>query len=313
MKNSNENIIFYRSWWSSLADKSPEFRHAVLDAVFAYAFDEIDPSFPTESGQQIAFENMSSFIDQNREKFAKKKEQRKAAIEARWAKQKGDDNTKNTNVFETIQNEFSYSPARPNKDKVKDNEKEKDNVKDKDNASKKEDKSFFSQNNNNNADAGKKEKIIFDYALSLLTEGRIEAYKHAVKAFDYNDALGWQRETERKDGNVVRQPIRQQLAWLKASPQKPPQEFEAEHGAALAAILRRSGMLPENASIIDDFRGFGIRDGCVYFLYAYITKAVRAFSLAIRKNQKINNIVTQELTRAFPGSESFAVIAKNNF
>lgn len=312
MKNSNENIIFYRSWWSSLADKSPEFRHAVLDAVFAYAFDEIIPSFPTESGQQIAFENISSFIDQNREKFAKKKE----AAEARWKKQKDAQRCttmqNDAQVCTTMQSD-GRAPAGSVKDKVKDNEKEKDNVKDKDNASKKEDKSFFSQNNNNNADAGKKEKIIFDYALSLLTEGRIEAYAHAVKAFDYNDALGWQRETERKDGNVVRQPIRQQLAWLKASPQKPPQEFEAEHGAALAAILRRSGMLPENASIIDDFRGFGIRDGCVYFLYAYITKAVRAFSLAIRKNQKINNIVTQELTRAFPGSESFAVIAKNNF
>ena len=316
MKNSNENIIFYRSWWSSLAVKSPEFRHAVLDAVFAYAFDEIAPSFPTESGQQIAFENMSSFIDQNREKFAKKKEQRKAAIEARWAKQKGDDNTKNTNVFETIQNEFSYSPARPNKDKVKDNEKEKDNVKDKDNDSKEIDTLSLSQLNKNIASAeadGERERVIFDYALFLLTEGRVSAYSNAVAAWDYNMALGWNRETLRKDGSVVRQPIRYKLSWLKNREQKPPQEFEAEHGAALAAILRRSGMLPENASIIDDFRGFGIRDGCVYFLYAYITKAVRAFSLAIRKNQKINNIVTQELTRAFPGSESFAVIAKNNF
>lgn len=309
MQNSNENIIFYRSWWASLADKSPDFRHAVLDAIFAYAFDEIDPTFPKESGQQIACENICSFIDANREKFTKKQAQRKAAIEARWNKQKENNNT---DAYEPIQNKNSYSPARPNKDK--DNEKVKDNAKDKvkDNVSKKEDKSFFSLNNNI-ADAEKKEKIIFDYALFLLTEGRISAYENAIKAYDYNDALGWQRETERKDGNIVRQPIKQQLAWLKASPQKPPQEFETEHGAIFAAILRRTGMQPENATIIDDFRGFGIRDGCVYFLYRSVTKAVRTFSVAIRENPKINNIVSQELSRAFPGSESFAVIQKSNF
>lgn len=315
MKSTNENIIFYRSWWDSLVSKSPDFRHSVLDAVFAYAFEGKTPAFPKESGQQVAFENICSYIDANRERFAEKQAQRKAAIEARWSKHKED---KNTNEYEMIQNENSYSPARPNKDKDKDKDKEKDNVKDKDkdNGSKEIDTLSLSQKNKNISSAegdGERERVVFEYALFLLTEGRISAYENAFLAWEYNEALDWKREVVRRNGDRVQQPIGYKLSWLKNREQKPPQEFEAEHGAALAAILRRSGMLPENASIIDDFRGFGLRGGCVYFLYAHITKAVRSFSVAIRENPKINNIVSQELTRAFPGSESFAVIQKSNF
>lgn len=312
MKSNENNIIFYRSWWDNLVSKSPDFRHRVLDAVLAYAFEEKVPDFPKESGLQIAFENITSIIASNREKYAAKQEKRREAAEARWK----DLNAKNANAFNAMQNENLHSPARPNKDKDKD--KEKDNVKDKDkdSSSKEIDTLSLSQKNKNISSAegdGERERVIFDYALFLLAEGRVNAYGNAVNAWEYNAALDWNRETERKDGSVVRQPIRYKLNWLKNREQKPPQEFDAEHGTVLAAILRRSGMLPENSSIIDDFRGFGIRDGCVYFLYARISKAVRAFSVAIRENPKINNIVSQELLKVFTTSESFAVTAKTDF
>lgn len=309
MQNSNENIIFYRSWWASLADKSPDFRHAVLDAVFAYAFDEIDPAFPKESGQQIACETITSYIRKNRESYAKTLEKRKAAAEARWGKKTDTKDANDANA------DFAM---HKDKDKDKVNEKVKDNEKDKvkDNVSKEIDTLSLSQKNKIISSAevnGERERVVFEYALFLLTEGRISAYENAFLAWEYNEALDWKREVVRRNGDRVQQPIGYKLSWLKNREQKPPQEFETEHGAIFAAILRRTGMQPENATIIDDFRGFGIRDGCVYFLYRSVTKAVRTFSVAIRENPKINNIVSQELSRAFPGSESFAVIQKSNF
>lgn len=302
MKSNNENIIFYRSWWDSLVSKSPDFRHSVMDAVFAYAFEEKSPTFPKESGQQIAFENIVSYIDQNREKFAKSV--------ARWEERK--------RSLASTGNATARSVPAGSVNKDKDKDKEKDNVKDKDkdNGSKEIDTLSLSHKNKNISSAegdGERERVVFEYALFLLAEGRISAYENAFLAWEYNEALDWKREVVRRNGDRVQQPIGYKLSWLKNREQKPPQEFESEHGAVLAAILRRSGILPENASIIDDFRGFGLREQCVYFLYAHITKAVRSFSVAIRENPKINNIVSQELTRAFPGSESFAVIAKKDF
>lgn len=293
MKNSNENnIIFYDAWWHLLRSKTPSFRISVLDAVFRYAFEGESASFPTESGEQIAYETMTAFIDSNRAIYS----QKVAQSQERWQRKK--DSLAHTGNALPAGNALHAHSV----------DKDKDNVKDKDNTSKKEDKSFFSPDNNSCANAQEKEKNIFDYALFLLAEGRSGAYAAAVKAYDYNEALGWMRETERKDGSVVRQPVKQRLAWLKNSPDKPPQEFDAPHGELLATILHRVGMRPESADIVNLFRGIAFRGSELCFLYTRLSSPVKAFAAAITSSPRVHNIVVEEVAKRYPTTESVNIL-----
>lgn len=298
MKNNEKNIIFYDSWWQMLSGKSAEFRHSVLDAVFAYAFDGKDASFPLESGQQIAYETICNYINQNRDKYAEKI----AKAEERWKKKKNS-------------HADAGSADAGSVDKDKDNEKEnvKDNVKDKDNMSENKDKSFFSSNNSIFS-AEKKEKIIFDFALFLLSSGCANAYKIACEDWEFNEATGWVKERERTDGSVEKVAIRQPLSWLKSNPRKRNQEFAPADGQLLAAILSKSGIeLPANADIIDLYRGLRAEGETVHLLFARITASVARFGKAVVNHPKTKEIVSVEVRKRYPEVTCINVSNKSKF
>ena len=152
------------------------------------------------------------------------------------------------------------------------------------------------------ADAEKKEKIIFDFSLVLLSEGRPNAYNEAREAYGYNDATGWESEKTDTAGNVTKKKIRNKLAWIEAGWKRHNEQvFAPAHGQILADILRKTGMRPENADVINAFRGFRFEGDETNIAFLYTRKtAWQKFAAAITANDSVNKTVFGELTKVFP-------------
>ena len=136
----------------------------------------------------------------------------------------------------------------------------------------------------------------------LLSEGRPNAYKEATEAYNYNDATGWETEKTDKAGNVTKKKIRNKLAWIQAGWQRHNEQiFAPAHGTIMANILRRTGCRPENADIINAFRGFQFdgSDSDIAFLYTQ-RNAWQKIGKAINENKGTNQIVFEELMKVFP-------------
>ena len=137
----------------------------------------------------------------------------------------------------------------------------------------------------------------------LLSEGRPNAYDEAREAYDYNDATGWETEKTDTAGNVTKKKIRNKLAWIQSGWKRHNEQlFAPADGALLASILRQTGMKPENADIINAFRGFRFVDGNetnIGFLYAR-KNAYQKFAKAINESEKVNKAVFGELLKNYP-------------
>lgn len=292
--NKYDSFFFRASWWQSMKNLPNGCREEVYDAVCMYVFEGKEPEFDPMSATSMAVRFILTDIERDKAKYAEVSERRAAAgRRGGQAKAANVANAKH-NADETPQNVANLANVANATKEKKRKEKEGKEV----NINNDDNNSSFSFP----ADAEKKEKIIFEFSLVLLSEGRPNAYAEACEAYGYNDATGWETEKTDTAGNVTKKKIRNKLAWIQAGWKRHNEQlFAPADGALLAEILRKTGLKPENADIINAFRGFRF-DGDetnIGFLYAR-RNAYQKFAKAINESDKVNKAVFGELLKNYP-------------
>ena len=330
-----KSFVFRESWWLNIKNLPNTNRADVCDAVCMYVFEGKEPEIDPMSATSMAVRFILTDIERDKAKYADVSAKRAAAgrrgadatNRQKAAKSANAENTeqnagiaddkngksrqkaaKSANAENTEQNagiaddkngKSRQKAAKSAKGSNNDNDNEDDNVHDNDlQLGVKSNNSFlFSA-----ADAEKKEKIIFDFSLILLSEGRPNAYKEATEAYNYNDATDWESEKTDPKGNVTKKKIRNRLAWIQSGWQRHNEQiFAPADGVLLANIIRRTGLRPENADIINAFRGFRFDgdDTNIGFLYTN-RRAYQKFQKAINDNQNVNIATFEELIKVYP-------------
>ena len=281
--NKYDSFLFRASWWQSMKNLPNDCRSEVYDAVCMYVFENKEPEFDPMSATSMAVRFIITDLEYDKQKYAEVSEKRAAA-----GRRGGQ--AKAANVANVANANFADNRIEENR--IEQNSSNR-----------------LGNNQNNNpssfsfpADAEKKEKIIFEFSLVLLSEGRPNAYAEACEAYGYNDATGWETEKTDTAGNVTKKKIRNKLAWIQAGWKRHNEQlFAPADGALLAEILRKTGLKPENADIINAFRGFRF-DGDetnIGFLYAR-RNAYQKFAKAINESDKVNKAVFGELLKNYP-------------
>lgn len=293
--NKYDSFLFRASWWQSLKNLPNDYRSEVYDAVCMYVFENKEPAFDPMSATSMAVRFIITDLEYDKQKYADVSEKRaaagrrggqaKAANVANAKKEQQETESERQNVANVANANFADN-------RIEENRIEQNS----------------SNNNDNNssfsfpADAEKKEKIIFDFSLILLSEGRPNAYKESTEAYNYNDATDWESEKTDPKGNVTKKKIRNRLAWIQSGWQRHNEQiFAPADGALLANIIRRTGLRPENADIINAFRGFRFDgdDTNIGFLYTN-RRAYQKFQKAINDNQNVNIATFEELIKVYP-------------
>lgn len=296
--NKYDSFFFRASWWQSMKNLPNDCRSEVYDAVCMYVFEGKEPAFDPMSATSMAVRFILTDIERDKAKYAEVSERRAAAgRRGGQAKAANVANAKH-NADETPQNVANLANiANATKEKKSKEMSRKEMIGEENNHSEQNNSSFSFP-----ADAEKKEKIIFEFSLVLLSEGRPNAYAEACEAYGYNDATGWETEKTDTAGNVTKKKIRNKLAWIQAGWKRHNEQlFAPADGALLAEILRKTGLKPENADIINAFRGFRF-DGDetnIGFLYAR-RNAYQKFAKAINESDKVNKTVFGELLKNYP-------------
>ena len=293
--NKYDSFFFRASWWQSMKNLPNDCRSEVYDAVCMYVFEGKEPEFDPMSATSMAVRFILTDIERDKAKYAEVSERRaaagrrggqaKAANVANAKKEQQETESERQNVANVANANFANN-------RIEENRIEQNS----------------SNNNDNNssfsfpADAEKKEKIIFEFSLVLLSEGRPNAYNEAREAYGYNDATGWESEKTDSAGNVTKKKIRNKLAWIEAGWKRHNEQvFAPAHGQILADILRQTGMRPENADVINAFRGFRFEGDETNIAFLYTRKtAWQKFAAAITANDSVNKTVFGELTKVFP-------------
>lgn len=303
-----KSFVFRESWWLNIKNLPNTNRADVCDAVCMYVFEGKEPEIDPMSATSMAVRFILTDIERDKAKYAEISERRAAAgrrgadatNRQKAAKSANAENTEQNAVNVNDKNGKSrQKAAKSAKGSNNDNDNEDDNVHDNDlHLGVKSNNSFlFSA-----ADAEKKEKIIFDFSLILLSEGRPNAYKEATEAYNYNDATDWESEKTDPKGNVTKKKIRNRLAWIQSGWQRHNEQiFAPADGALLANIIRRTGLRPENADVINAFRGFRFDgdDTNIGFLYTN-RRAYQKFQKAINEYQNVNIATFEELIKVYP-------------
>lgn len=299
--NKYDSFLFRASWWQCMKNLPNECRSEVYDAVCMYVFEGKEPAFDQMSATSMAVRFIITDLEYDKQKYAEVSEKRAAAgRRGGQAKAANVANVANAthNADETKQNVANVANVA-NVSKRSNRIEENRICSNRIEYNQDDNNSFFSFH----ADAEKKEKIIFDFSLVLLSEGRPNAYDEAREAYDYNDATGWETEKTDTAGNVTKKKIRNKLAWIQSGWKRHNEQlFAPADGALLASILRQTGMKPENADIINAFRGFRFVDGNetnIGFLYAR-KNAYQKFAKAINESENVNKAVFGELLKNYP-------------
>ena len=298
--NKYDSFLFRASWWQSMKNLPNDCRSEVYDAVCMYVFEGKEPEFDPMSATSMAVRFIITDLEYDKQKYAEVSEKRaaagrrggqaKAANVANAKKEQQETESERQNVANVANANFADNRIEENR--IEQNSSNR-----------------LGNNQNNNpssfsfpADAEKKEKIIFEFSLVLLSEGRPNAYAEACEAYGCNDATGWETEKTDTAGNVTKKKIRNKLAWIQAGWKRHNEQlFAPADGALLAEILRKTGLKPENADIINAFRGFRF-DGDetnIGFLYAR-RNAYQKFAKAINESDKVNKAVFGELLKNYP-------------
>ena len=303
-----KSFVFRESWWLNIKNLPNTNRADVCDAVCMYVFEGKEPEIDPMSATSMAVRFILTDIERDKAKYAEISERRAAAgrrgadatNRQKAAKSANAENTEqNAGIADDKNGKSRQKAAKSAKGSNNDNDNEDDNVHDNDlQLGVKSNNSFlFSA-----ADAEKKEKIIFDFSLILLSEGRPNAYKEATEAYNYNDATDWESEKTDPKGNVTKKKIRNRLAWIQSGWQRHNEQiFAPADGALLANIIRRTGLRPENADVINAFRGFRFDgdDTNIGFLYTN-RRAYQKFQKAINDYQNVNIATFEELIKVYP-------------
>ena len=290
--NKYDSFLFRASWWQCMKNLPNECRSEVYDAVCMYVFEGKEPAFDPMSATSMAVRFIINDLEYDKQKYAEVIEKRAAAGRRGAAVTNQQKSAKTANAENERQKSANSANAS---NRIEENRICSNRIE-------------YNQDDNNSffslpADAEKKEKIIFDFSLVLLSEGRPNAYDEAREAYDYNDATGWETEKTDTAGNVTKKKIRNKLAWIQSGWKRHNEQlFAPADGALLASILRQTGMKPENADIINAFRGFRFVDGNetnIGFLYAR-KNAYQKFAKAINESEKVNKAVFGELLKNYP-------------
>lgn len=290
-----DSFFFRASWWQSMKALPNACRMEIYDAVCMYVFEGKEPEFDPMSATSMAVRFMLTDIERDKAKYADVSAKRAAAgrnhkgnqyTQAEQVEQVAEIGTNGTN---------GTNAAKEKKRKEKESNEEK-----------------LNDNNDNNssfsfpADAEKKEKIIFEFSLVLLSEGRPNAYNEAREAYNYNDATGWETEKTDTAGNVTKKKIRNKLAWIEAGWKRHNEQiFAPAHGQIMANILRRIGVQPENADVINAFRGFQFDGDETDIALLYTNRrAMQRFSKAVNEYPNVNAVVFAEIRKTYPNVTS---------
>ena len=288
--NKYDSFLFRASWWQCMKNLPNECRSEVYDAVCMYVFEGKEPAFDPMSATSMAVRFIITDLEYDKQKYAEVSEKRAAA-----GRRGGKAKAANVANLANLANLANVANVSKRSNRIEENRICSNRIE-------------YNQDDNNSffslpADAEKKEKIIFDFSLVLLSEGRPNAYNEAREAYDYNDATGWETEKTDTAGNVTKKKIRNKLAWIQSGWKRHNEQlFAPADGALLASILRQTGMKPENADIINAFRGFRFVDGNetnIGFLYAR-KNAYQKFAKAINESEKVNKAVFGELLKNYP-------------
>lgn len=282
-----DNFLFRKSWWNIIKHLPSEQRSEVIDLITQYMFEEIEPHFEEMTAVSVAVQFILRDINADKERYDNIAEKRREAGRKGAAVTNAAKSGKTANA-ENAENADSAKSGKSGSIDIC-IDKDIDNTLS---------PSSLSAEEGGEERERKKSKVVFAYSLHLLSQGRPNAYTEAEQAYDYNDGLGWVKETDRKNGDIVRQHIRDKLAWLKSRPPKNEQVFSPADGQTMAAILAKTGCKSENRGVINDFRGLRFVDDKVEFLYS--SYLFSPFYDAIQKNQKTNGIVFTELRKRDP-------------
>lgn len=247
-----ESFIFHKAWWDNTRHLPAQAKVEIYDSLFQYVFEGIEPEFDPMSAASMAFSFIKKHIDDDKTKYQKTCEKRAEAgrrgNEKRWGKK--DESQSIANVANAINESQSIANVADN-----DNEYEYDNDNEKINT----DFLFL--------EAEKKEKIIFDFSLILLSEGRPNSYTEATKAYDFNESTSWETTTEKKNGQKSTKKIKNKLSWLKGWQRSNEQLFAPRDGSVLAKILQNHP-IPGMQNLINYFRGIRDEGDAITFLFS---------------------------------------------
>ena len=297
MDNSKkrDTFIFREQWWRNIKLFPDCRREQVYDALCKYVFEGIAPEFDPMDAVSTAIHFIITDINDDKTKYdevcAKRSEAGKRGNEVRWHGQ--------SQKVANIANAKSESQKSQNVANIADYDYEYDCKYEGENE-KQKDKSFsFSQ---------KKEKIIFDFSLILLSEGRPNAYKEAMDAYDFNESTGWTTETTKPNGDVTKKKITNPLAWLQGWKRSNEQIFAPADGMLFAEVLRA---IMENeeikftpcADIINYFRGFRHEGENVSILFTNV-KTMKRFSETVNGDKRVQSILYPALQKQFAGAQT---------
>ena len=143
--NMRKSVLFYSDWYEILRELPDDERVRAYDAIMQFAFEDIEP---TDKYIKAITALIFKGIERNRDLYDEKCERNRQNIKKRWEEYRK--MKANTNVYERIQSNKSYSNAT-DKDNVKEDEYEKekdvivakatDNKKEKENRIKEKEKS----------------------------------------------------------------------------------------------------------------------------------------------------------------------------
>lgn len=285
---SKESFIFHKVWWENTRHLPTEARCEIYDTLFRYVFEGVEPTFDPLSAVSMACSFIIKHIDDDKEKYAATCEKRAAAgrrgNEKRWGK-KENESQSIANIANAITESQSIANIADN-----DNEYEYDNDNEKINT----DFLFL--------EAEKKEKIIFDFSLILLSEGRPNSYTEATKAYDFNESTSWETTTEKKDGQKSTKKIKNKLSWLKGWQRSNEQLFAPRDGSVLAKILQNHP-IPGMENLINYFRGIRDEGDAITFLFSN-NQTSTFFMNEYRKDAGFRSMTIKVVKENFPNANT---------
>lgn len=278
-----DNVIFRKAWWQSIKQLPSEARLEIYDHICKYSFDGIVPEYNPMSAVSVAFSFIKQDIDAAKDKYDDICSKRAEA----GRRHTGNQYTRGTNgtnvpIKEQTEQTELYDNDNNNENENEEKEKQKD-------------KSFsFSQ---------KKEKIILDFSLLLLAEGRPNAYNEAREAYEYNESTDWMTETTLPNGCVKKKKISNKLAWLRGWKRKNEQIFAPADGDLFAQFFAGIESIKTNSEcVINQFRG--IRDGDEKITLLFSTnKAIERFRSAYESTPAFQNVVCSAIRKRYPKAE----------
>lgn len=336
--NTYNNFIFRDKWWTALQGLDPETLGKVMRAICAYAFEGTEPNLTVGTAEWMACTFIMADMKTDKERYdnviEKRREAGRKGNATRWSEKPKDEVANATNVSQSIANVANVTSASQNIANIANatfatnkNRKPSQSIANVAVDVYVDDDVYVDEEDTTSTPKPspsvpvaveekkqeEREEVVFDYALQLLEEGRLNAYTESSQAYDHNEALGWKREITRSNGTTEKQEIQNKRAWLRKRPPKNEQIIPPDFGILLAAILRRVGCSERNKSVIDDFRGVRIRDHLddtgqktgedeVIFLYTK-RQTCALFKKQYDSNAMLQAALNEEVRKVFPKAE----------